>query len=127
MPPGGAFHVGLTRHDAVVISNVRFYYLSGRPPATRYHELHPGITDRDDVQREMIADLVRKKVRCVVLWDFGWTQATLDRILARRTAAVPGTGSRLLDEHIREHYDPVLEVDEYVVYWAKDAEPPVLR
>jgi len=126
VPALEAIHAGVWRHDTIVISNPRFYYLCDRRPATRYHELHPGITDREDVQREMIADLERERVRCAVLWRFGWPEDFLEELLRRRMARVPGTGSKLLDSYFRERFHPVLEVGEYVVLWRNDAPAPVL-
>jgi hypothetical protein len=115
VPPGEPIHCGVARHDAIVINNPRFHYLVDRPPATRYHELHPGITDRTDVQREMIADLERRRVRCAVLWRFGWPTELLEEILERRVSAIPECGARLLDDYFATQFEPVLEVGEYVV------------
>jgi len=115
VPEGEPIHLGVARHDAIVINNPRFGYLLDRPIATRYHELHPGVTDRDDVQREMIADLERKHVSCAVIWRFGWPESLLESIVARRTARIPQCGSRLLDEYFAERFEPVLEVGEYAV------------
>ncbi len=125
VPPGEAIHVGVVRGDAIVVSNTRFYYLVDRPAATRYQELHPGVTDVRAVQEEMIADLLRKDVRCVVLWWFGGrdrSPATHDEIVRRRARlGIDGIGSTLFDEFVAEHYEPVLEVDEYTVLWRRDA------
>ncbi len=127
--PDERVHVGVARHDAVVIGNQRFYVLSGRRPATRYNELHPGIVDRASVQREMIADLERHDVRCVVLWNFGgdnpdWSGAALDGFVARRVAAVPELGATLLDAYIAERFAVVETHDEYDVLWRRDLPPP---
>jgi len=127
--PDERIHVGLKRHDAVVIGNQRFYLLADRRPATRYNELHPGVADRDVVQREMIADLARHDVRCIVLWNFGgpdpdWSNVRLDEFKARRMARLPGTGSTLLDEYIAEHYAVVATYDEYDILWRRDLPEP---
>jgi hypothetical protein len=115
--PDEPIYLGVARHDAIVINNPRFLWLLDRPCATRYHELHPGITDREDVQREMLADLERLRVRCAVIWRFGWPTSMLDRIAAERRAAIPQCGSTLLDEFLTREFRPVLEVGEYVVLW----------
>jgi hypothetical protein len=100
-----------------------------RPAATRYHELHPGITDVEAVQREMIADLEARGVRCLVLWSFGGRERgdADERIVARRRATgIEGIGATLLDEYVAERYRPVLAVDEYTIHWRRDAGEPVL-
>jgi hypothetical protein len=129
VPPGAPIHAGVVRNDAVVVSDARFYYLVDRPAATRYHELHPGVTDTERVQREMIADLEAQDVRCLVLWAFGGRERgdQDDRIAAKRRATgIAGIGSDLLDRYVAERYAPVLDVGEYSVYWRKDAGEPVL-
>lgn len=115
--PDEPVYLGVARHDAIVINNPRFLWLLDRPCATRYHELHPGVTDRDDVQREMIADLERGRVRCAVIWRFGWSQEMLDRIVAERRAAISQCGATALDEYLAREFRPALEVGEYVVLW----------
>jgi hypothetical protein len=122
--PGEPIHCGVTRNDAVVINNFRFHFLLDRPPATRYHELHPGVTDRGDVQREMIADLEQQHVRCAVLWRFGWSDEMLDEIVQRRVRAIPECGAKLLDQYFEREFEPVFEVGEYVVLWRR-GEPRV--
>ncbi|MCC7011833.1 MAG: hypothetical protein IT454_04650 [Planctomycetes bacterium] len=115
--PDEPIHLGVARHDAIVINNPRYLWLLDRPCATRYHELHPGITDREDVQREMLADLERKRVRCAVIWNFGWSNEVLERILARRKAVIAQCGAPLLDQYFAEHFRVVLESGEYAVLW----------
>jgi hypothetical protein len=126
VPAGDAIHVGVVRNDAIVVSNTRFYYLADRPAATRYQELHPGVTDVDAVQQEMIADLERKGVRCVVLWWFGGRERAAGAddgiVRRRRETGIEGIGSARFDAYVAEHFEPVLEVDEYTVLWRRDQE-----
>jgi hypothetical protein len=121
VPPGEPIYVGLVRNDAVVISNQSFYYLAGRPVASPYNELHPGITDRAETQREIIQDVNRLGVRCAVLWDFGWSRSLMDGILAGRRRVLPEIGSTVLDEFFRTEFREVARYGEYVVMWRKDA------
>jgi len=127
VPPGEAIHAGVAHNDSIVVNNSRFYYLMDRPAATRYHELHPGITDREPVQREMIADLERRNVRCIVSWRFGQSPAAAAAVIARRAAEIPDAGSTLLDEWVAERFEKVFSVDEYDVLWRRDAGEPVVR
>ena len=121
VPPDEPIHVALARHDAVVIGDPSFYFLADRPAATRYHELHPGIVDRPDVQREMIASLERDRVRAVVVWNFGWSPARLDAILADRRRALPAIGATLLDGYLRTHFARIARHGEYDLLWRRDA------
>lgn len=112
-------YVGLERHDATVIGNMRFYYLSQRRNCCRHDELHPGITDRIDVQRDIIDAIQEHRVRCIVLWKFGWEESVLDAIKARNAAAVEGAGSDLLDRFIDANFEPVAQYGEYKILWRK--------
>lgn len=124
VPESEPIFAGLTRHDAVVISNQNFYFLSGRRVASRYNELHPGIVDREEVQREIIADLERQHVRCAVLWNFGWPQPVLDNILVKRRRAIPELGSTLLDQSLRDNFQEVARFGEYVLVWRRGIPMP---
>lgn len=120
VPESEPIYVGLVRHDSVVVSNQTFYYLSGRPIASRYNELHPGIVDREEIQREIIADLTRLNVRCAVLWDFGWPQSRMNAILAERQRHIPEIGSTILDEYLQREFQRVARHGEYVVLRRRD-------
>ena len=56
-PDGEPLFAGLLRHDNVFANDVSIYFLADRPIATRYHELHPGVTTTQAVQEEMVAEL----------------------------------------------------------------------
>ncbi|MEZ4218117.1 MAG: hypothetical protein R3E88_16645 [Myxococcota bacterium] len=122
--PDEPVYVGLARHDAIVIGKPSLYFLVDRPVATRYHELHPGVSDRADVQREMISDLEREGVRCVVRWNFGWPDARLDAILAARRRALPALGAGLLDAYLDTHFERVARHGELDVLWRTGAARP---
>ena len=124
VPPSEAIYSGLVRHDAVVISNQNFYFMSGRRVASRYNELHPGIVDREEVQREIIGDLERLGVRCAVLWDFGWPKPLMEDILAYRRQYLPEIGSTLLDRYLAEHFQEVARFGEFILVWRKDVPMP---
>jgi hypothetical protein len=124
VPESEPIYSGLMRHDAVVISNQIFYYLSGRPIASRYNELHPGVVDLESVQREIIGDLERLHVRCAILWDFGWPKSYMDQILARRREQIPGIGATLLDEYFRREFETVGRYGEYVLVWRRGVPMP---
>ncbi len=61
--------VGNTRHDRVLWNDVSFYFLLERPIPTRYHAFDPGLTTTDSVQRTIIQDLERHRVRYIVRYS----------------------------------------------------------
>jgi hypothetical protein len=124
VPESEPIYVGLVRHDAIIISNQTFYYFADRRVASRYNELHPGVADRDDAQREIIADLNRLNVRCIVLWAFGWPKSVMDEELAHRRRYIPEVGATTLDEFIRREYQEVGRYGEYILLWRKGADVP---
>lgn len=95
--PDERIYVGLSRHDRVFANDAMFYFLAQRPSATRYHELHPGVTNTLPVQQEMVADLERHRVRYLVLTNM-FEGANEPNDSAR------STGVTLLDEYIAAHY-----------------------
>jgi hypothetical protein len=119
VPEGEPIYVGLGRHDSVMVSMQIFYYLADRPVASRYNELHPGIVDRDEIQREIIGDLERLKVRCAILWNFGWPKAQMDAILEARRREIAELGATRLDEYLRSEFEEVLQHGEFVLMWRK--------
>ncbi len=117
-------YVGVQRHDAIVINNLRFYHLTGRRNCCRYDELHPGVTDRADVQQEIIDAINEHRVRCVVIWKFGWSDKVLDKIKAKNMTAVDGLGAELLDQFIAARFEPLAQYGEYLLMWRKGLPRP---
>lgn len=120
VPPDEPIYVGLARHDATVISSPILYHLCDRRPALRYHELHPGITDREDVQVEMRNSIEERGARCAILWRFGWPRNRLDAIRDRHRRAVPGAGCEKLDAWIAERFGRLNSYGEFDVCWVRD-------
>jgi hypothetical protein len=116
---GERIYVGLARHDAIVTGNQSFYYLSGLRIASRYNELHPGVADREEVQREIVADLERERVRCAVLWEFGQPREVMDRILAKHRRTLPWIGATVLDDYLRREYHEIARYGEYRIVWRR--------
>jgi hypothetical protein len=115
VPADEPIYVGVARHDAVVIGDLRFYYLSERLGCTRYYEPHPGIADAPGPQRDIVRALEERGVRRVVLWRFGWPDAVLDRIKRQRQRALPHLGATVLDEHLAAAFEPELTRGEHVL------------
>lgn len=117
---GEPVYTGLVRHDSIVINNTLLYAIVGRPPCCGYTELHPGVADRTLVHQEIIRSLEDRRVRAIVLWEFGWPEADLAARKAAARTAVPDVGSTLLDQYIAQHFRLVESHGEYHVLWRRD-------
>jgi hypothetical protein len=122
VPEGERIHAGVDRHDAVVGNDQNFYFLSDRLPATRYNELHPAVVDRADVQREMIADLERHEVTCVVIWYFRFGDP--DVRIARRRERLPEVGADLLDRYLADEFEEIARIGQYGILWRRGVPAP---
>ena len=92
----GALYAGLPRHDNVFANDVSIYFLAGRPIATRYHELHPGVTTLQAVQEEMVAELTAQMPEWLVFITWGNPNEP--------NASRFSSGVTVLDEYIRAQY-----------------------
>lgn len=104
--PKDKVYVGLSQHDRVFANDAMFYFLLQRPSATRYHELHPGLTNTLPVQQEMVNDLERNQVKYVVVTNmFEGAREPNDSALS--------TGVTLLDDYIVQHYRTAQTIGSY--------------
>lgn len=86
-------------------NDVLFYFLAGRPVASRWHEMHPGIATERANQLRMIQDLEQKKVQTVVLVNMPLsTEPNASRL--------GGDGTEL-DAFIAQHFKPVTSFGRY--------------
>jgi hypothetical protein len=106
VPEHESLFVGDQGHDKVFVNEVLLYFLLDRPDATRYPELHPGITDRTDVQQEIIGDIQKNNVQWVILATHPSTEPNLSQY---------GAGSKLLDHYLAENFEAVQTFGRYVV------------
>ena len=115
--PDETIFVGLGRHDKIFVNDIIFYFITGRRPATRWHELHPGFATTAPIQAEMVADLTRNGTRYIVL-DSEW-----DNVKEPNTSAL-SSGVTTLDDFIRSNYRPVASFGPYQIL---KADRPRLR
>ncbi len=104
--PDDRLFVGATRHDALITTPIRRYFLLGRLPAVRYQELHPAVADTAVVQREMIADLERHRPPVILLREM-FSDDHLDRWRDNLQTRVPAVGARDLDRYLEQQYETV--------------------
>ena len=107
VPAGERIFVGMLRHDRLYTNDVMIYFLSERDAATRYHELHPGLTTTEPNQREIIADLEQAHARWLVLEE--------EHVNEPNQSSV-SSGVHVLDDFIRQHFSPRACFGEYTVW-----------
>jgi hypothetical protein len=102
-PPGAPLQLVGRRNDVLIYASPQLYWLARRPFATRYHELHPGITDTDAVQLEMLAGLAREPAP-VIVRETRFDDARLEAAKREFLAAGVPVGATRLDAWIARHY-----------------------
>jgi hypothetical protein len=117
--PADPVFVALTNNQGHYANAAALYWIVDRPPVSRFIEFNPCLTDRNDIQAEIVQDLERTNV--VV-------QSTL-------FANPPPKGQRgtVLDDYLREEFVPVAETtvaqsgERYVVLVRRTAADEALR
>lgn len=118
LPADQEIYVGNNRHDVIIIGDTMVQFLLDRPIATRYQELHPGISDTAKVQQEMINDLQEKEVQVLVLKRI-FADSTLEKAKADFRKNIPQIGAQDLDNYIRENYLEIKQIGPYTVWILK--------
>jgi hypothetical protein len=86
---------GVADTSRLFINDAMFYFLVERPAATRWVEMEPGLTNTEQGQLELIAELESSRVRTVVL---------LTRTSNEPNATSRSNGIHLVDEYIRRTF-----------------------
>lgn len=94
--PGEEIFVALTDNRTHFANAPIFYWVVDRPPASRFIEFNPCLTDTAQVQREIVADLARVDV--IVATTF-FPDLRRD----------PTTGPTILDDELTFRFEPVYE------------------
>jgi hypothetical protein len=105
--PGEAIFVGATQHQQVHANEMDLYFLADRPGARRYMQFDPNVINREDVQKEMIAQLETKQVRLVILSRRYMSNSENNESQKR--------GSDLLDRYLNAEFRVGLEIGPYRV------------
>jgi len=116
-------YIGLQRHDVTVNNHCELYFVLDKLNPTRHDQLHPGIAERADYQRQIIRDLEARQVSTLFLFHF-YGDEKLDRILEQRLQHLPQSGSTVLDSWIRQHYHLVDSYDRWQIWVRNATEPP---
>jgi hypothetical protein len=109
VPPGEPVFVANPRHDLVRVGNPLGYVLVGRPNATSYDVMQPGVVTTEGVQREIVAELERSRTELVIRW--------LSPAADKREPNDAGrsSGVRVLDRHLTRTYAEVRRFGDYAV------------
>jgi hypothetical protein len=105
-----AIYAGVKNHDQFTINDVILPFLADRPYATRYHELHPGVTTTSRVQQEIVLEFKNAPARLIVLRPGYWPEPNETRVDEKVD---------LLDRYIVENYDLVDKVGGYELWLSK--------
>lgn len=98
--------VGVEDHSRVFLNHVRTYWLADRPIGVHLFQLETRMATEEPVQREIILDLEKNPVSWMIL----------DRTPFRGEETLnPYQGSRLLDEHIANHFREETRFGRYAV------------
>jgi hypothetical protein len=119
VPQGQELFVGMHRHDIVIVGDTMLYFILDRPSATRYHELHPAITDTASIQNEIISDLQRKNVSLIILKHM-FSDKSLDKTKHSFLKNLPQIGATDLDEFIRKNFTKIEQFGPYAVWKKKE-------
>jgi len=111
-PTRGPLLVLLPRHDRVFAIDASIYFLAGRPVATRYHELHPGVATTNRVQEEIVRELIDRDLERIVLLQWGNP--------GEPNASRLSSGVDLLDRTVRARYVPERTVGMYEIWRRRD-------
>lgn len=93
--PGEAIFSGVQDHSRLVVHDAMLYFLTDRPPADRFLELEPGISNTRLGQEELIKSIQQKNVRVIVLADILSDEPNLTS---------RSNGVKILDDFIRANY-----------------------
>lgn len=105
--PGEPIFVGIQEHTRAHCNEMLLYFLAHRPGGTRWMQFDPGLTNRDDVQAEMVEELERNGVRVVVLGEC--------RHAPEDNASRTTPGSTRLDAYLDERFEVAATVDGYTL------------
>ncbi len=109
--PEDSIYIGLKDHSRVYMSPTRLFWITGRNIGVKHYMLEPGLTTEESIQQQMMADLKNRKV----VWMILRSNRAGDEDFERRNYR----GAKILDDYIRENYEPVQEFGNFAVYKSK--------
>ena len=119
IPANKKLFVGLHRHDVIVIGDIMVYFILDHPIATRYHELHPAISDTAPVQQEIIKNLEENDVSLIIQRHI-FSDEVLDNLKNDFLKNLPQVGATDLDHFIQRNYVKIRTFGPYEVMMSKE-------
>jgi hypothetical protein len=99
--------VGSVRHDRVIATLLTTYFMTRRRSATYYHDIVPGLTTTEPVQRQIIADIAESGACAALLWN--------NHSSDEPNRSATETGADLLDTYLVNHFNVAVEAKGYRV------------
>jgi hypothetical protein len=102
---GEPIYVGLADHSRVFVNEMDLYYLAERPGATRIMQFDPNVVNREDVQRQMAAEIESSTTQVAIL-----SSRYSDQVEPNESN---NRGSSFLDEYLRSEFEVVAHAGPY--------------
>jgi hypothetical protein len=106
-------YVGASRHDKIFVGNLASYFVFQRKPLSKWHEIHPGLQTRDDIQQEIVSQ-IKASESVLVFKDRRW-DGVEEPNLSGRTS-----GNVTLDQYIEQCFSEVQRSENLSVYALKE-------
>jgi hypothetical protein len=98
--PGERIFVGVNGHDRIYENDVSAYFLTGRLPATKWHQFDPGLQTSAEIQSDMVAEFEVAKPRYIWL-ETSWN------MVSEPNDSSKSSGVHILDGYINDNYEAV--------------------
>lgn len=95
LPASSVLYVGVEDHDRFTTNEPAWYFLSGWGSRVFLHDLHPGVSNAPELQRQTLQEMARHGVNVVIL-----THSECDTV--NQSCLTPQVN--LVDDHIRQHF-----------------------
>jgi hypothetical protein len=115
--PGDPVFVGLVRHDKIFMNDVLMYFILNRRSVTKWHQFEPGLQTSAPIQQEIVRELRHAKPRLIVL-EANWQD------LREPNDSGLSSGVTVLDDYIRDAFEPVATFGTNTVLVARSSEQP---
>lgn len=108
IPTDEMIYSGVTDHSRFLLNDVMLYYLSDRKSGTFYHELHPGVTTKQNIQLKILNDLNNNNVNYLILKE------TVNPRQNKEILNIK-SGSDYLDRYISREFETDKTFGEYTI------------
>lgn len=95
--PSERIYVGAGRHDKLFANDVTLYFVAGRLPVTKWHDLHPGVQTTFEIQTQMISEFEKKAPKTIIL-DRAYDE------VSEPNESANTSGISVLDSYIEANY-----------------------